>query len=442
MQIKRFFITGITFANILKASKYYFNHVIFLFLSRPYYKLLISLMYKSHRNIWLKIILKLLVKSLRIEPEEFVAISDYLGLKSTDEEVLHLDKVTLSYSAPKFDELASNKSDLIEGIKYDHYGLCLRNATFFGSSSIIFLENGRVLYDLKLLDKGQRYWYTDTGIVYYKQNGLIIKSGTVKKEFKEAIWMGGNYSANYYHLLFEFLIKFEKLDSLDIPLDIPILIDKVCFEVPQFNELLQFVNVQDRQLIGVDHGCRYRVKKMYFINSPNIIPPNYINDRDLLPEDVQFDIRSLLALRSRLLVNISPKTFPKRIYISRSNASTRRQFNEGAVFNLLKEFGFVSVAPEELSATEQMALFNGADWIAGGSGAAFTNLIYCTNTSKAIIFAKTRLPFSGFSTIAAAVGADLRYVTEESTKGDLLKTLHDPFEIDISMLRKILTDWI
>lgn len=438
MGLTRFIRDGITIPRILNALKRHLKKIT----SPPYYKVFISLLYWSRSSTFAKTLLKLLVKCFRIEPGEFVTIEEYIKLDSSDDEVLYKEKVTLSYSSPKFDELASNKSELVEGIKYDHYGLCLRNATVFGCSSIIFLENSRVLYDLKSFDIGKRYWYTDTGIVYYKQNGLIVKSGRVKKEFKEAIWMGGNYSWNYYHLLFEFLIKFEKLDGLGIPLDIPILIDTVCFDVPQFKDLLHFVNFQGRNLIGVEHGCRYRVKKMYFINSPNIIPPNYINDRDLLPEDVQFDIGSLLALRSRLLVNISTKIFPKRIYISRSNASTRRQFNEDAVFSLLKEYGFVSVAPEELSATEQMALFNGAEWIAGGSGAAFTNLLYCNNTSKAIIFAKARLPFSGFSTIASAVGADLRYITEESTRGDLLKTLHDPFEIDILMLKNLLTEWM
>ena len=61
--------------------------------------------------------------------------------------------------------------------------------------------------------------------------------------------------------------------------------------------------------------------------------------------------------------------------------------------------------------------------------------------TKIIMFSKNRLPFSGFSTIATAVDLDLRYITEESTQGDKLKSMHESFEIDVEMFRSIMKEW-
>lgn len=119
-------------------------------------------------------------------------------------------------------------------------------------------------------------------------------------------------------------------------------------------------------------------------------------------------------------------------------ASGRRKFNEAEVIDVLQNFGFETVFPEELSFSEQISLFSHADFIIGGSGAAFTNLLFCNTSCKVIIFAKNTLPFSGFSTIASFVGFDLVYLTESSSYGEKNDNLHDSFVINTNKLIELI----
>jgi capsular polysaccharide biosynthesis protein len=252
---------------------------------------------------------------------------------------------------------------------------------------------------------------------------------------EKAIWLGGNFSWNYYHLLYEFAVKFIYLNKLDISLDVPVLVDQVCLTNPRYNELLNIANKKGYKLIGVDRRYRSKVRELIHISCPNLIPAHV--KRGAQANDMQFNVNILRDLQAYLLSYSSRKEFPKRIFISRKNASRRRKFNEEAVMQLVSEFGFEAVFPEKLSVADQISLFNQAEWIMGGSGAAFTNLLFCSNSTKVIIISRAYFPFSGFSTIAATLGIYLLYLTEEDTSRDMVRgDIQDPFEIDLPYLKE------
>ena len=137
----------------------------------------------------------------------------------------------------------------------------------------------------------------------------------------------------------------------------------------------------------------------------------------------------------------SDKKFPKRIFISRSKASDRRRFNEDEVFMVLEKAGFVKIAPESLSLSDQIAMFNQADLIAGGTGAAFSNLLFCRDSCKVLCFTNYMLPLSIFSTIAFFSGSDLKYIHDKKRKRHSKSRLHDPFRINTTELEKFLHEW-
>jgi hypothetical protein len=237
---------------------------------------------------------------------------------------------------------------------------------------------------------------------------------------------------------FELFVKFEKINSLNVPINIPLIIDKCCFDIPQYNELIAFFNKDKRKLILIKESCSICINKLYYISTPNIIPPNYKRVIDIKPEDVLFDIKTLEYLRLNLLKYSSNKDFPKRIYLSRKKDSDRRKFNEDQVFGLLEKYGFKTIFPEDYSIADQVALFNNADFIAGGSGAALTNLLYCKPTCKVIVFSKNNLPFSYFSTIASFVGINMIYLTENEGNISEMKHIHEPFNIDLDKLNDVI----
>jgi hypothetical protein len=358
-----------------------------------------------------------------------------------DNKVLFCRDIKLSYSPPRFENDLS-RSTIFEGIEYTQYAIKLKNAMFFGNSNLI-VKSDKVLYDLPSYDRMNRFSYTDYRIIII-ENGEVTFRKTQEVKIKKAIWMGGNYSWNYFHALYEFAIKFILLKNLNISTKIPILVDEVCLKIPQFNELFNIVNKKKYQLIPVSMECDYMAKELYYINCPMLIPPNYVDGNDVRPEDVQYNVSLLKELRNILLPHSSEKIFPEKVYISRkyaSETSGRRRFNEDEVTEFFIRLGFKVFFPENLSIGDQIALFSQAKYIAGGSGAAFTNLLFCNEQCKCIIFSKSYLPISIFSTIAHIVGMDLRYVTEEATKGKRPGPLHDAFKIDITYLENFMMTW-
>jgi hypothetical protein len=350
--------------------------------------------------------------------------------------ILSYENVRLCYSPPIYNDGSNKKPELLEGKEYIQYAGCIKNAIVYGDSNLITLSSKKVLYDLALYDESRRFQYTNyNSKIERVQGNYVFYWKGITHSIEKAVWMGGNFSWNYYHLLYEFIVKFLYLNELNIPLTIPLLVDQWSMNNPHFKELFDIANYKGYKLIEVDRRCRFKVEELTYISCPNLIPPNVKNDDQ--PDDIQFNVEVLVKLRNYFLSYSSHREFPKRIFISRKNASSRRKFNEKAVLQLLSEYGFEAVFPETLSVTDQISLFNQAEWIIGGAGAAFTNLLFCGKSTKVIILSKAYFPFSGFSTIAFALGIYLLYLTEEDTnKNSVRGNIHDPFEIDLQYLKE------
>ncbi|GHU66029.1 hypothetical protein FACS1894123_12020 [Bacteroidia bacterium] len=363
-----------------------------------------------------------------------------LSQNDSDIDVLYCKNTRLFYCAPMYSGMETTPR-MSEGLEYTQYALHLKNASLLGDSSLIALAGNRVLYDLPFYDDFHRYDYSSDFKVKKIRGKKVIYLRGKKNKIDKAIWMGGNFSWNYYHLLYEFIIKFCFLNQMDIPLYIPVLIDEACYRIPQFRNLVEMANVKGYEIVTVGRFDRYDAKEIYYINCPNFIAPN--NARHVVGSsaDIQFDLKALAQLRDFLLPHASQRIFPKRIFISRKNASGRRVFNEEEVIHVFTEFGFEVVRPEELSVTDQINLFNQAEWIAGGAGAAFTNLLFCSKGCDVLLFASCHSAFSGFSTIASAFDINLRYITEEDTHpGIQVVNIHSAFKIDIPYLRNYLQE--
>jgi capsular polysaccharide biosynthesis protein len=66
----------------------------------------------------------------------------------------------------------------------------------------------------------------------------------------------------------------------------------------------------------------------------------------------------------------------RRLYISRSQASTRRVLNEEEIVALLKREGFEVATPENLDFAGQVQLFSAASIIVAPHGAGLANLLF------------------------------------------------------------------
>ena len=329
-----------------------------------------------------------------------------------------------------------NKLTKVEG--FVSYVAKLNNASIIGGSNLVLTYDGKAIYDLMNFRKNSNYRFTDEGMVYSNNNYCLTKLNNSNISFEEGILLSGNYSWNYFHLIFEILVKFEKIELLKLDKGIPIFMDEVCLKVPQFLELINLFNRDNREIIYLKKATRYLIHSLYYISCPNYVVPNFVNVNLITKHDVLFNSITIDFLRRKTLSICESKKYPTRIFLSRGGASNRRKFNEDEVFEVLNKYNFEVIHPENYSIAEQISIFNNAEIIVGGSGAAFTNLIFCNTNCRVICLTNYKLNLSIFSTIAHYLKIEMIYLTDQSKDVEFINDIHDSFNINTDSLEKII----
>ncbi len=80
------------------------------------------------------------------------------------------------------------------------------------------------------------------------------------------------------------------------------------------------------------------------------------------------------------------KELPRKVFISRRGANSRRITNESEISAYLESHGFSSIQLEKLSLAEQIALFRHASHVIALHGAGLTNLIHARRSSVLELF--------------------------------------------------------
>ena len=127
------------------------------------------------------------------------------------------------------------------------------------------------------------------------------------------------------------------------------------------------------------------------------------------------------------------KSYPERIYISRSKCSYRRVINEENVIEILSGFGFVSVLLESMNLDEQIALFARAKVIISPHGSGLTNIMFCEPGTKVIELVSPNYIRHYYWAISQQLNLEHYYVTGESFNCDPIRELmyQNPLTEDI-----------
>lgn len=309
---------------------------------------------------------------------------------------------------------------------------CYENVCIHGNSNFVIDKYNNCVISDSSYDLDERLRIYD-GLLYRQRGNVAILRNNLKKISKHldsGIIISGKFSSNYYHEVYENLIRLLVVPKLNIPIDVPVIIDIVVNNIESFKCILDTLreNIK-RNIIFIGNHELISFNKMYTISPINNIT-SHIKKIELFKlSDYVYDPFYMSVLRNSLLKKKSANCFSKNIFISRSNIS-RRNFNEDEVLNCLTPYGFVAVYPETLTFGEQISLFNNAEWIIGGSGAAFSNLIFCQNQCNVLcIVESTKLGIPVFSTIGYLSGCKIYYYGEkEDEKSD---DVHADFIVDV-----------
>ena len=203
---------------------------------------------------------------------------------------------------------------------------------------------------------------------------------------------------NYYHWLIEtvpkirYVREFESATGLEatylVPSDRP----------PWIEDTLDVLDIPDSKIEWAT-GSLYDAQPL------------------LVPSFPRYSTADYHWLRKHALNQNSKSSDGRNVYISRSNAISRRVVNEDEVMELLSDYGFQRYNLEHQSLKENAALFKNADVVVGAHGAGLADIIFCTDTSIIELFgARIKQPYRE---IASELGLDYRAVHCEPVSTDI-----------------------
>ncbi|MBT8063020.1 MAG: glycosyltransferase family 61 protein [Gammaproteobacteria bacterium] len=283
------------------------------------------------------------------------------------------------------------------------------------SSSVISRDNTALVERFRAPEQAS-FEYASGQIAKHSSSSAVVTPD--KSEVLErGIFLGGNGSENYYHWIVEVLTRTEFIEKLPVQFsDFPLLVGAECMAWPSFRESLAIYG-GNRQLVVLNEATPYTVKDLVYITSPNNIPFNLTRGSRFQLHHFATDGQSMRYLRDRALAACKPAISDQRpgklIFLARRN--TRRAYNEEQVFGILQPYGFKKVYFENLSFADQVRTAHAAEVLAGPTGAAWTNLLFCRPGAKALCWmACENGEFAAYSTIAHEAGVNMKFLQYEA----------------------------
>lgn len=382
---------------------------------------------------------KFCVRRLAGKEKSFVSLKDYEIKCPESIKVIFRGKEDTIYSENQVNMAYENI--LRNGEQFDISVVMLKGASCFAYSDIILLDSGHYYCETKDNPIIGRASDCSDGYVLRldKKCFYEVKVPSKTQGLQKGIFLSGLFSWNYYHFTYQIITKLQWTEK--IPFDVPLLVDRKAKDIPSFASLLEICNTQHRPVIVLEENVRYIVEDLFLISAPTVLLPNY--KIGVAPPVVAclYQPSTLRYLRERIVPfgKYSP-SYPKRIFLGRKYVTSgRRPFNEKECIACAKEFGFEVVYPELMSFEQQVGLFHNAECIIGGSGAAFTNLVYCNENIKVVVFSKYHSNLAIWQTIVEFVGGKMCFLEENEGLAQP-QLLHAPFHVDVQKLKAILNE--
>ena len=325
------------------------------------------------------------------------------------------------------------------------YVFLIHHAAVFGSANMIISQTGELLYDLLVKTRTNKNFRLSDRILkkhhgkpWKLANRYVTHYMNERMKMDAAISLVCNFANNYYHFIYEAIVKFYLLSKCQIPEDVPLLVDERVRDVPQLMELLRLF-AGTRKIVCLKSRYKCQVKNLYCISAINQIIPNYVDINLVRTEDNRFCPEAIHYIRQHFQDYAQQgKTYPKRFYIARKH-TTNRSYNEHELAQVANAYGFEIVSPEMYSVAEQFALFATAECIIGASGAALSNIVCCKPGCKVLVLFSHNINLTVFSGVAGCLDIDMRYLIGKCKNPSSLQTA---YTVDVERFKNSITGWL
>lgn len=314
-----------------------------------------------------------------------------------------------------------------------------KNSSVSMSSSSVVLEDESVCIERVLVsDIDKNFFdYSAGHIISHTKTVAIVKMEKANKEYENGIFLGGNGCFNYYHWMIEILPKLQFLEKIPgFFSNYPLLISDDVEKISNFREVLNLLKV-DKEIIFLPKNELFFIKNIVYFDTQNNIPFNLRDGYHYKKYYTLLSKNSIFYMRNSILKGLHDypgiQKLPKRVFFSRKNE--RRKYNKEDVLSCLIKYGFSEVFMEDMSFIDQVYIMLNAEYIAGPTGAVWTNIIFSEPGTKGLCWmAQEFSEFSAFSTLAYFVDVDLRYIFYNAETYSTAELFSKEYTIDVNKI--------
>ncbi len=171
------------------------------------------------------------------------------------------------------------------------------------------------------------------------------------------------HNSNYCHFFYDCLPR------------IPILRESGFGDLPLYAPLAERFQQEILELLGYTPEKRIASVQHPILQADELYIPSYAGKQGEFPAEVRRFIKDELLGAARR--RVPGERFPRLLYISRNDSTSRRIVDEEIFYQNLKPLGFEFLVMAELPMTEQILAFADAGCIVTAHGASLTNLVFC-----------------------------------------------------------------
>lgn len=319
------------------------------------------------------------------------------------------------------------------------YTFCASNATVYGGSNLVLVENKVLHHDLYDFARDYTSEELHGRLVFDRHLSKVrwLSHDTSPEIIPVAASFLDSCASNYAHWLTEVLPRAAIFCADEAYKDVPILVNDGLHQ--NLIESLRIVSGSGRKIIALPTGRAAFVTQLYITSVAGYVPFERRNNALDNHSHGLFSPAALSLLKARAESSAahSDENWPEYI-ILRRRTGARLVSNFAELESALASKGFKVVETEGLSFVEQVALFSRAKVIIGSSGAALASLVFAPKGAKIFILI-SKFPDTSYwywQNMACSSGKKINYVlgVADSTG----KGIHADFSIDLKGFLSVL----